>query len=48
MSKLKQFLDIGYINDPANYFSIGEKIVVRIARIRDDGKICLNIVKRQI
>lgn len=48
MSKLKQFLDIGYINDPANYFSIGEKIVVRIARIRDNGKICLNIVKRQI
>lgn len=46
ISKLRSFLNEGYISDLTDFFEIGEQLVVRINEITSDGKINLDIVRR--
>lgn len=46
ISKLRSFLNEGYITALTPFFEIGEKLIVRINEITNDGKIDLDIIRR--
>ena len=48
MRNLKRFLKEAYIPNPANHFRVGEKLVVRVESIKKDGKVDLDIVRRNV